>query len=73
MILTTAQQMKELDRATIEDLGIPGLVLMENAGRGVVQVIGRLYPHIRSAAILAGKGTTGGTASSLPGIFITRE
>jgi ADP-dependent NAD(P)H-hydrate dehydratase / NAD(P)H-hydrate epimerase len=60
MILTTAQQMKELDRATIEDLGIPGLVLMENAGRGVVQVIGRLYPHIRSAAVLAGKGNNGG-------------
>ena len=60
MILTTAQQMKELDRATIEDLGIPGLVLMENAGRGVVQVIGKLYPKIRSAAVLAGKGNNGG-------------
>jgi NAD(P)H-hydrate epimerase len=52
--------MKELDRATIEDLGIPGLVLMENAGRGVVQVIDRLYPNIRSAAVLAGKGNNGG-------------
>ena len=60
MILTTAQQMKELDRATMEDLGIPGLVLMENAGRGVVQVIGRLYPNIGSAAVLAGKGNNGG-------------
>jgi ADP-dependent NAD(P)H-hydrate dehydratase / NAD(P)H-hydrate epimerase len=60
MILTTAQQMKELDRATIEDLGVPSLVLMENAGRGVVQVIGRLYPHIRSAVVLAGKGNNGG-------------
>ncbi len=60
MILTTAQQMKELDRATIEDLGVPGLVLMENAGRGVVQVIGKLYPHIRSAAVLVGKGNNGG-------------
>jgi hydroxyethylthiazole kinase-like uncharacterized protein yjeF len=60
MILTTAEQMKELDRGTIEDLGIPGLVLMENAGRGVVQVIGRLYPEIRTAAILAGKGNNGG-------------
>ena len=60
MIVTTAQQMKELDRATIEDLGVPGLVLMENAGRGVVQVIDRLYPNIRSAAVLAGKGNNGG-------------
>ena len=60
MILTTAEQMKEADRATIEDLGVPGMVLMENAGRGVVQVIGRLYPKIKSAAILAGKGNNGG-------------
>lgn len=60
MILTTAEQMRELDRRTIEELGLPGLVLMENAGRGVVQVIGRLYPHIRSAVVLAGKGNNGG-------------
>ena len=60
MILTTAEQMKEMDRRTIEELGVPGLVLMENAGRGVVQVIGKLYPKIRSAAVLAGKGNNGG-------------
>ncbi|MCU0580470.1 MAG: NAD(P)H-hydrate dehydratase [Desulfobacterota bacterium] len=60
MILTTASQMREMDRRTIEELGIPGLVLMENAARGVVQVINRLYPEIRSVAVLAGKGNNGG-------------
>ena len=60
MILTTAAQMRELDRRTIEELGLPGLVLMENAARGVVQVINRLFPEVRSVAVLAGKGNNGG-------------
>lgn len=52
--------MRELDRRTIEDLGLPGLVLMENAARGVVQVINRLYPGVRSVTVVAGKGNNGG-------------
>ncbi len=30
-------EMRELDRATIENIGIPGIILMENAGRGAAQ------------------------------------
>jgi NAD(P)H-hydrate epimerase len=52
--------MRELDRRAIEDLGIPGSVLMENAARGVVQVINRLYPGVRSLTVVAGKGNNGG-------------
>ncbi len=55
MILTTAQQMRRLDRKAIEELGMPGLVLMENAARGAVQVIGRQYPKVRSIAVFCGK------------------
>ena len=33
MILVTAGEMQEMDRQTIENHGIPGLELMENAGR----------------------------------------
>ena len=33
MILVTANEMQQMDRRTIESFGIPGRVLMENAGR----------------------------------------
>ena len=37
MYLVTAKEMQEMDRRTIEDLGIPGMVLMENAARGATR------------------------------------
>ena len=37
-LVLTAAQMKAVDRAAIDKLGVPGLVLMENAGRGVVDL-----------------------------------
>jgi len=33
MKVVTAEVMQQLDRRTIEEAGIPGVVLMENAGR----------------------------------------
>ena len=33
------EAMREADRHTIEDLGVPGLVLMENAATGVVAAV----------------------------------
>ncbi|MBW2688741.1 MAG: NAD(P)H-hydrate dehydratase [Deltaproteobacteria bacterium] len=58
----TAAQMREVDRRTIDEIGIPGVVLMENAGRGVAEeIIQRFSPTCApSALILAGKGNNGG-------------
>ncbi len=38
----TREQSRQVDRRAMEEYGISGLVLMENAGRGVVDVLGRL-------------------------------
>lgn len=35
----TRAQVREIDRRAIEEYGIPGIVLMENAGRGAAEVI----------------------------------
>jgi len=52
--------MREADRHTIEDLGVPGMVLMENAATGVVDAIREVFPEARRILILCGPGNNGG-------------
>lgn len=52
--------MREADRHTIEDLGVPGMVLMENAATGVVDAVRERYPKSRKILILCGPGNNGG-------------
>lgn len=54
--------MQAIDQAAIRKLGIPGLVLMENAGRGVVQLMHRHLPDLanQKVTVVAGKGNNGG-------------
>jgi len=61
-LLLTAAQMRAVDGAVINQLGLPGLVLMENAGRGVVEVIARERPNLGGldARIVCGAGQNGG-------------
>lgn len=62
MRLISAEQMQQADRRAIDELGIPGVVLMENAGRATVAELctefSNLFPG--PALILAGKGNNGG-------------
>jgi ADP-dependent NAD(P)H-hydrate dehydratase / NAD(P)H-hydrate epimerase len=62
MKILTAEQMREADRCSIVDLGIPGVVLMESAGRAVVSEILRRYSHLAPGPVLVlcGKGNNGG-------------
>jgi len=62
MRVVTAEEMKRLDRAAIEEYGIPGLVLMENAGRQVVEVIKQVLGNVRGkvVTVFVGKGNNGG-------------
>src|SRR5688572_11079028 len=63
-LLLTAAQMRAVDRAAIAG-GVPGLVLMENAGRGVAELIMR-RPEVAAAlprmrvAVVCGAGQNGG-------------
>ncbi len=60
MKVLTAESMRALDRRAIEEIGIPGPVLMENAALGVVEAIFERYPSASSAAIFCGPGNNGG-------------
>jgi len=64
--LVSAEQMRALDADTIQCLGIPGAVLMENAGRGVVSALwalqhqGALDLYGNQVVVIAGPGNNGG-------------
>ena len=62
MRILNAAQMREADRFTIEDIGIPSLVLMENAGRQVVAALEAAYESRLNGrvAVLCGRGNNGG-------------
>ncbi len=62
MKVVTAAQIREMDRNAIELFGIPGHVLMENAGAAVVDIIKHRYPFIRGCktAAFCGSGNNGG-------------
>jgi hydroxyethylthiazole kinase-like uncharacterized protein yjeF len=60
MRILTAEAMREVDRAAIEDLGIPGMVLMENAALGVVEAIADAFGEAESVAVFCGPGNNGG-------------
>src|SRR2546427_12910769 len=52
--------MQDADRRTIEEIGLPGAVLMENAGAAVACAVRERYPAARRPVILCGKGNNGG-------------
>ena len=62
MRVLNAAQMREADRRTIDDIGIPSLVLMENAGRQAVAAMEAMHTDLleRQIAVLCGRGNNGG-------------
>src|SRR5580704_9453277 len=55
----TRDEVRAIDRRAIEEFGVPGIVLMENAGRGAAEVLRSLGVAGR-VAICCGKGNNGG-------------
>ncbi|MCI5141865.1 MAG: NAD(P)H-hydrate epimerase, partial [Candidatus Electrothrix sp. ATG1] len=62
MKIATSAQMQALDRTSIEMIGIPGVVLMEKAGKGTVDVMEQEYGAVRerTVCIFIGPGNNGG-------------
>jgi NAD(P)H-hydrate epimerase len=58
----TSAQMKAVDRAAAQEIGVPGVVLMENAGRGVADLIARRMAALDGVPVhvVCGAGSNGG-------------
>ncbi len=71
MKLCTAEEMRRLDRKTIEECGLPGVVLMENAGRGAAVLTREHFGELagRKVAVLCGRGNNGGDGFVMARIF----
>jgi yjeF C-terminal region, hydroxyethylthiazole kinase-related/yjeF N-terminal region len=60
MKIVTAAEMREIDRITTEQFGIPSLTLMENAGSAVAEFALSAYPSAQTFGVICGKGNNGG-------------
>src|SRR5579863_4969877 len=73
MKVLTAAEMREVDRKTIE-LGIPGIVLMENAAHRVVEFVAERFAPVsgQRIVVLCGKGNNGGDGMAIARQLHTR-
>jgi NAD(P)H-hydrate epimerase len=62
MKVASADEIRRIDRTAIEEYGIPGAVLMENAGVGVVRIAEECFGPLsgKTVTIVCGKGNNGG-------------
>lgn len=58
--LYRASQVRELDRITIEDMGIPGICLMERASNAAFNLLQTRFARVRRIMVLCGIGNNGG-------------
>ena len=58
MKITTAEEMRTIDRLTTEKFGVPSLTLMDNAGLHVANVVIRKYREAQRIVVVCGKGNT---------------
>jgi len=62
MRVLNTQQMREADRRTIDEIGIPSIVLMENAGRQAVAAMEAAFEELTTThvGVVCGRGNNGG-------------
>jgi ADP-dependent NAD(P)H-hydrate dehydratase / NAD(P)H-hydrate epimerase len=72
MRVLTAEAMRGVDERAIHQLGLPSLVLMENAAIGVVEALGDRFPHAERVAIFCGPGNNGGDGLAVARHLVVR-
>src|SRR5919107_1602141 len=62
MRVLNTQQMRDADRQTIDDIGLPSIVLMENAGRQAVAAMEAAFEDLATSkvGVICGRGNNGG-------------
>lgn len=72
MRVLTADEMRRVDLRAIDEIGIPSMVLMENAAIGIADALAEVFPKAESAAIFCGPGNNGGDGLALARLLDAR-
>lgn len=70
--LYTAAENRELDRRAIEEVGIPGIVLMRRAGSAAFDLLRSRWPAARSLTVFCGRGNNAGDGYVVAGLARSR-
>jgi NAD(P)H-hydrate epimerase len=72
MRVLTADAMRGVDERAIRHLGLPSLVLMENAAIGVIEALADRFPKAERVAIFCGPGNNGGDGLAVARHLVVR-
>lgn len=72
--ICTAAQMKEIDRLSAQEGGVPGIILMENAAHKCLDEILKVFPALagKEAVCVCGKGNNGGDGLAIARLLSRR-
>lgn len=61
-LILTRDQVRRIDRKAIDEYGMPGIILMENAGRNAAEIVQDKYTHLEEqhVGVFCGPGNNGG-------------
>ena len=68
----TAQEMQRFDRYTMEEIGVPALVLMERAAMATIEVLAAGTLDLANVLVIAGLGNNGGDGVAIARMLIQK-
>lgn len=70
--ITSRDEMQNIDSFSIQQIGIPGIVLMEKAALAMEEVIVRRFPNPVSVVVVTERGNNGGDGLALGRLLMAR-